>query len=255
MIDSHCHLDFSAFDSDRESVWQQCQQSGICALVIPGVYPEQWPVAQTLSESLNGVYFTAGLHPWWLAQVKVDQDFSKQLSKVLDHSNCVAIGECGLDAAITMPLQEQRAVFEQQIALACDRNVPLVIHCRKAHSEVLALLKRFQPAKGGVIHGFSGSQAIAEAYWKLGFYLGVGGTITYQRANKTRQALEAMPLESLLLETDAPDMPLQGKQGGRNSPLYLPEVGQALADLKQLPLADIIQQTTDNSCRLFSIEM
>lgn len=254
MIDSHCHLDFSAFNSDREAVWQQCQQLGISALVIPGVSPDQWPEAQKISEFLKGIYFCVGMHPWWLEQVKPDKDFSQKISNLLDHPNCVAIGECGLDAAIKMPLSEQQPVFEQQLSLACERGVPLVIHCRKTHSEILALLKRFQPEKGGVIHGFSGSLEIAEEYWKLGFYLGVGGTITYQRANKTWQAIAAMPLESLVLETDAPDMPLQGKQGERNSPLYLPEVGQALADLKQLPLADIIQQTTDNSCRLFSIE-
>jgi len=255
MIDSHCHFDFPDFDQDRELIWEQCRQLGVAALVIPGVYPEQWSVARLHSETLANVYFAVGLHPWWLDKVQQLGSIAELMRGELEHPRCIAIGECGLDKVIAAPFDWQKQAFEQQLALACERNKPLIIHVRKSHAETLALLKHAQPQKGGVIHGFSGSLEIAEAYWKLGFYLGVGGTITYERASKTRQAIAAMPLEALVLETDAPDMPLQGKQGERNSPLYLPEVGQALADLKQLPLTDIIQQTTDNSCRLFSIEM
>lgn len=257
MIDSHCHFDFADFDTDRESLWQQCQQEGILALVMPGVASEQWPVAQKISETFKDMYFAAGFHPWWIVEEEAHGGIESsidQLASCIAHPRCLAIGECGLDMMIDTALPTQQMVFEQQLALACEMSKPMIIHARKGHGEILALLKKYQSSRGGVIHGFSGSLEIAEEYWKLGFYLGVGGTITYQRAKKTRQVIAAMPLESLVLETDAPDMPLQSKQGERNSPLYLPEVGQALADLKQLPLADIIQQTTDNSCRLFSIE-
>jgi TatD DNase family protein len=255
MVDSHCHFDFTEFDTDRDSLWQQCQQSGIGGLIVPGVSPDQWSKAQQLSENLKGIYFAVGLHPWWLEKTNIDKIFFERLSTYLDDPRCVALGECGLDSVIDTSMPQQLEVFEQQIALACDVRKPLIIHARKTHSETLSLLKRYLPQQGGVIHGFSGSLEIAQAYWNLGFYLGVGGTISYERANKTREAIKQMPLESLLLETDAPDMPLQGRQGERNSPAYLQDIAQTLADLKKLPVADIVRQTTDNTCCLFSIEV
>lgn len=254
MIDSHCHLDFSPFDEDREEVWRQCLALGIEQLVIPGVEPVQWSKAAEISERFEGIYYAAGLHPWWVADWQAEsQSLTALLAAELENDRCLAVGECGLDGLIEIPLEQQLPVFEEQLSLADSLNKPVIIHVRKSHQQVLGLLKRHSLKAGGVVHAFSGSLELAQSYWQQGFYLGVGGAITYPRANKTRQAIAQMPLASLLLETDAPDMPLSGQQGQRNSPIYLPKVAAQLAQLKQCSLADIQQKTTDNSRRLFQL--
>ncbi|RYZ90248.1 MAG: TatD family deoxyribonuclease, partial [Moraxellaceae bacterium] len=136
---------------------------------------------------------------------------------------------------------------------AQDIAMPLIIHCRKAHNELLQQLKHYHFEAGGVIHGFSGSYDMAMQYWSMGFRLGIGGTITYERANKTRQAVKRLPLESLVLETDAPDMPLHGKQGEPNSPVNIIAIAQMLANLRGESLEIIAAQTTLNAQQLFKI--
>ena len=251
LFDSHCHFDFAPFEDDRESLWSQCTEFGICHLLIPGIEPAQWQSASYLSERFQGVLTAAGLHPWWLekAQLPAPDDWYKALSAPL----CVAVGECGLDAAIETPMAKQEAVFSRHLEMAIDSDLPLIIHVRQTHNETLRCLKRYCPPAGGVIHGFTGSREMAMEYWKLGFYLGVGGSITYPRANKTRMAIQSMPLEALLLETDAPDMPLYGFQGQPNSPLQLLRVAQSLAELVQQPVEEVADQTTQNSYRLFDL--
>ena len=130
-------------------------------------------------------------------------------------------------------------------------NLPLIVHSVRANDTVAKILRRFKPARGGVIHAFSGSLHQAEAFWQLGFRLGIGGVISYERANKTREAIRAMPLEALLLETDAPDMPLQGRQGEINTPASLPSIALLLAQLRQQPLADVISVLHESTLRLF----
>ena len=256
LIDSHCHFDFEAFDSHRQSIWQACNTAGIGKLMIPGVEPARSAAAFSIAETYSGIYCSAGLHPWWVGrwlEQNPSGDLAAQLQPFLLHPRCVAIGECGLDGLIDVPLDQQQRLFEQQLQLACERELPVIVHVRKAHNQVLALLQKYRPVRGGVIHGFSGSIELAQCYWQLGFYLGVGGTITYERAHKTRRAVVELPLEALLLETDAPDMPLAGRQGKANSPLYLPEVAQCLARLRDQPLQAVVAQTTKNSQRLFGI--
>jgi TatD DNase family protein len=252
-IDSHCHFDFPVFDGDRQWQWEKCQALGVNQLVIPGVSPDQWQGVIALSESLKQAYFGVGVHPWWLADLSAGANLRDLLESGAQHSRCVAIGETGLDACIATPLAAQQASLAIHLQVAKELALPLILHCRKAHNELILLLKHYAPSNGGVIHGFSGSLELAQQYWALGFYLGVGGTITYDRAQKTRQTFRQMPLASLLLETDAPDMPLQGKQGQRNSPEYLPEIAQALANLRGEPLAQIAQVTTANAKILFGI--
>ncbi len=260
LVDSHCHFDFEAFAGEQQGLWRRCLAAGIRALVIPGVSHDQWSRLFALAESLDGVYGSVGLHPWWVGAWQARKEArkeSKDLTELLQpwrhHRDCVAIGECGLDSAIDTPLSQQLPLFEQQLQLACEWQLPLIVHVRRTHNETLQLLNRYRPPRGGVIHGFSGSPELARQYWQLGFRLGVGGTITYERAVKTRRAVQALPLEALLLETDAPAMPLCGRQGGPNSPLYLVDVAEALAQLRGESVADIARQTTENSLQLFNI--
>ncbi|MBX2809357.1 MAG: TatD family hydrolase [Cellvibrionaceae bacterium] len=256
MFDTHCHIDFAAFDTGREALWAACQQRGLRHLLVPGVAPSQWATAYKMTQQFSGMLMAAGIHPWWLKDLPesvAERDVLISWQDYLARSACAAVGECGLDKTLSISLALQQQVFEQHLRFACDFNLPVVIHVRKAHSETLALLRRFRPSAGGVIHGFSGSVELAERYWALGFYLGVGGTITYARARKTRNTLACVPLEALVLETDAPDMPLEGFQGQFNSPLQLPLVAEALADLRGQPVTLIAEQTTANSCRLFGL--
>lgn len=256
LFDSHCHFDFAAFAGQQTAIWQQCQQAGIRQLLIPGISPEQWFAALQSSHSLHGVYTACGLHPWWVgsfSQTHCMAELTGLMQNFLAENAVIAIGECGLDKLIDTPMALQQDAFEQQIALACKLNLPLVVHVRKTHNETLYMLRHFQPPAGGVIHGFSGSTELARQYWQMGFYLGIGGTITYDRAKKTRQAVCDLPLEALLLETDAPDMPVQGQQGQANSPLNLPKIARTLAELRHQDFAAICQQTTANCKKLFNL--
>jgi TatD DNase family protein len=251
LFDTHCHFDFDVFDSERTIIWQQCLQQGIGHLLIPGVEPSQWLKAHELAVQYSGVFMAAGLHPWWLdSAVLPDKNvWAERLSQ----EHCVAIGECGLDACIETPLAKQTPIFEQHLQMATECAMPIIIHVRKTHNETIRLLKRYRPSQGGVIHGFTGSIELAQEYWAMGFRLGIGGSITYQRANKTREAVKQMPLESLVLETDAPDMPLDGFQGQANSPLKVRNVAESLAGLRQESLEHIAEVTTHTAKQLFSL--
>lgn len=259
-FDSHCHFDFADFDQDRDSIWHKCNALGIGFLIIPGVAPSQWLYAMQIAQQLENIYVGVGLHPWWIAKElqfeNLAMDLKKleqQLTQNISIENCIAIGECGLDSLIETPLEIQQRVLAVHLQLAQETQMPLIIHCVKAHNELLQQLKKYQLPAGGVIHAFSGSHEMAEQYWAMGFRLGIGGTITYERANKTRNAVKQLPLESILLETDAPDMPPFGMQGQRNSPENIILIAQTLADFRSESLAQIAMQTTKNAHQLFKI--
>lgn len=257
-IDSHCHFDFTQFDTDRDTVWRDCESVGVNRLIIPGVAPEQWVKSTALSERYAGIYYGIGVHPWWGAKFLLDPEALSQLPFLLRRAircaKCVAIGECGLDAVIDTPLADQQRLFELHLAAASELHKPLIIHCRKAHNETISALKHHSLPAGGVIHAFSGSLDLAQQYWAMGFYLGIGGTITYERAQKTRNTVKGLPLEAIVLETDAPDMPLAGRQGQRNSPLYIPDIAQVLADIRGTSIQVVAEQTSANACKLFGLK-
>ena len=262
LIDSHCHFDFDAFASDREQVWARCQQLGMRSLVIPGVSIPQWRLLFALVQSCPDWYGAVGVHPWWVGELAIAPDgvrravverVTHERNRHGDTQRCIAVGECGLDANIETPMDQQLPVFEAQLQAAQDLSLPVIVHSVRAHAEVLRALKKNGPQKGGVIHAFSGSREIAEEFIKLGFYLGVGGTITYERAAKTRRALTEVPLEYLLLESDAPDMPHAGRQGKRNSPEYLPAIAETLAELRGISIETVVAQSGANARALFGI--
>lgn len=260
-FDTHCHFDFSEFDDQREQIWSKAQSLGITQLLIPAVSPDSWAQTKQLAEKFPGIVWAAGLHPWWINRFLSHQSFNdliKALSEVISDQNCVAIGETGLDVAMDLdqlPLMAtQITCLQLHIDAAKKSAKPLILHSRKTHSELTAIIKKNQLTSRGVIHAFSGSYEQAKAFVDAGFYLGIGGVITYERANKTREAINKIPLEYLLLETDAPDMPLQGQQGKINLPINLLQIAECLADLKQLSVDKIAEQTTHNAETLFGIK-
>ncbi|WP_456296726.1 TatD family hydrolase [Vibrio sp. AK197] len=253
LFDTHCHLDFAAFGRDFANQWQQANAAGIERVLLPAIGAENWGRIEQLSQRFSGVYYALGCHPYFLNGQPGDA--LNQLVDTLDarSERCVAIGECGLDVAIDVDSKLQERFFVQQIELAQSYQLPLIIHSRKADNRILQLLKQAQYTQGGVWHGFSGSEQQAHNFIERGFYLGIGGVITYERAKKTRQAVTSLPIERLVLETDAPDMPLSGFQSQPNHPKRLPLVLETLAQLRGVPEKQMAAETWTNSSRLFGL--
>jgi len=267
LFDTHCHFDF--LSPPWPALWQQCRNAGLVGLLVPGVSPSQWPLVTAAANSAEDqlIYAALGLHPCYLEKESLQQadtpasppELIAKLRDAIDRlratsASLVAIGECGLDGMIDTPMPQQIGFFEAQLVLAQEMDLPVVIHARRCHNDMLRCLKHVPVARRGIIHAFSGSVEIAREYVRLGYLLGVGGTITYERANKTRSAIAQLPLTSLVLETDAPDMPIAGRQGQPNSPLYLVEIAQALAQLQGVSLEQVAQQTTLNARRVLGID-
>lgn len=253
LIDTHCHLDFPVFDSDRAALLAECRQLGVGEYIIPAVGEENWGRVMALAAEHDGISYALGVHPWY-----VDGQMPAVLTRLQQRlaerpRGLVAVGECGLDLRSHVPQEGQIEMFEAQIELAKEHELPLIVHSVRANDTVAKILRRLRPACGGVIHAFSGSLQQAEAFWQLGFRLGIGGVISFERANKTREAVRDMPLEALLLETDAPDMPLQGQQGAPNTPANLPIIAQLLADLRQQPLAHVASVLHESTLRTFQL--
>lgn len=250
-IDTHCHLDAPEFDPDRDQVLEQLTIYNIEAAILPAVYFDEWSAIVALNRQNPQCYPSFGFHPIYLAQHQT-KHLSHLKQWLLDYQ-AVAVGECGLDFYLPeLEVQQQEQWFIEQIRVACDLDLPLIVHARRSADAVLKCLKRF-PSARGVIHSFAGSAQQAEYFIKQGFYLGVGGTITYERAQRLRTAIQTIPLEYLVLETDAPDQPDSQWRGKRNDLSRLPIIAQCLAELRQTSLATIANVTTANAKRLFKL--
>lgn len=253
LIDTHCHLDFPVFDSDRAALLAECRQLGVGEYIIPAVGEENWGRVMALAAEHDGISYALGVHPWYVGG-QMPAVLTRLQQRLAERPRgLVAVGECGLDLRSHVPQEGQLEMFEAQIELAKEHELPLIVHSVRANDTVAKILRRLRPACGGVIHAFSGSLQQAEAFWQLGFRLGIGGVISFERANKTREAVRYMPLEALLLETDAPDMPLQGQQGAPNTPANLPIIAQLLADLRQQPLAHVASVLHESTLRTFQL--
>lgn len=253
LIDTHCHLDFPVFDSERAALLAECRQLGVGEYIIPAVGEENWGRVMALAAEHDGISYALGVHPWYVGG-QTPAVLTRLQQRLAERPRgLVAVGECGLDLRSHVPQEGQLEMFEAQIELAKEHELPLIVHSVRANDTVAKILRRLRPASGGVIHAFSGSLQQAEAFWQLGFRLGIGGVISFERANKTREAVRDMPLEALLLETDAPDMPLQGQQGAPNTPANLPIIAQLLADLRQQPLAHVASVLHESALRTFQL--
>jgi len=226
LTDTHCHLDFPVFEQDRKQILEHCRTENINAIVVPGVTAEHWPrvlsVCKTPYASKPDLLPALGLHPCFLQQHHPDN--LQQLYEQCKTGSLSAIGEIGLDFYVkTLDRDKQRYYFTRQLEIACEYNLPVLIHARKSHAEVIKYLKSY-PDINGIIHAYSGSYEQAREFLKLNFKLGFGGAFTYPGAKKLRSLVKKLPLDAWVLETDAPDMsPLKHHQQ-RNSPEYLTEI-------------------------------
>jgi TatD DNase family protein len=245
IIDSHCHLDVAEFDADRGTVLQAARDGGVHGIVVPGVTAAGWDGLWKLCAGEPDLYPALGLHPVYL-EAHTAADLERLQGWLTDHRP-VAIGEIGLDYYLAeLDRERQRALFEAQLELAREAGLPVILHVRKSHDQVLASLKRIR-VPGGIVHAFNGSLQQAQQYMDLGFRFGFGGMLTYARSSKLRTLARQLPAESLVLETDAPDMVVSRHRGERNSPEYLPQILAALAEVRDEAEADLATQTTANA--------
>ncbi len=257
IFDTHTHLDFSDFDADRSAVLDAFAQCGGRRVLIAGVSMAH--SARMLSvadevlklDSPVRLSLSLGLHPMF-DHGNVDEALSSLSSAVeSNRSRLVAVGEFGLDKHGKMPLEAQQYLVGEQLALANRFELPVVLHCRGYHNELLEQLDRTPPKHGGVLHAFSGSMQLGQSYIKRGLSLGIGGVISYPRAAKTRKAVAQLPLENMVIETDSPDMPLEGRQGKRNEPQYIVRVIETLAELKSKHPGEVAHILFQNSESIF----
>ena len=251
LVDSHCHLDDPAFDPERDAVVRRAREAGVTRQVVPAVAAADWPRLRAVCAAHAGLYPAYGLHPLALAAHRPAH--LAQLREWVARERPVAVGECGLDYFVEgLDRTAQAGWFEAQLRIAREFELPVIVHARRAVDAVIALLRKVGGLRG-VVHSFSGSAQQARQLRELGFLLGLGGPVTYPRANRLRRLAADMPLDSLLLETDAPDQPDAGHRGQRNEPARLPAILAAIAALRGADPADIATATTRNAERLFAL--
>ncbi|XAW89973.1 TatD family hydrolase [Vibrio sp. CDRSL-10 TSBA] len=254
LFDTHCHFDFDAFAAHFADELALASQQGVQRILIPSIGRQNWQRVATLAADYpDHIYYALGYHPYFLASAGLNPLHNLELALDARSSSCVAVGEVGLDAMVDIDAKVQETLLLGQLALAQAAGLPVVLHSRKTHNRLLQLLKQTRFQGGGVLHAFSGSEQEARQFIDLGFKIGVGGGITYPRANKTRRTISALPLEHLVLETDAPDMPLCGYQGHNNHPCRLPLVLNELVLLRKEDKQTVASTVWKNSNLLFSI--
>jgi len=251
LIDTHCHIDVAEFDADRAEVLARCRRLGVSRIVVPAVDAAGWDGLLALCGAEPGLYPALGLHPVYVDKHRAD-DIPALESAIARHRP-VAVGEIGLDFFLTeLDPQRQQALFEAQLCIARDAGLPVILHARKAHDRILATLRRI-PVRGGIVHAFNGSEQQAAQFIDRGFKLGFGGTLTYERSTRIRRLAQNLPVGALVLETDAPDIVVAAHRGERNSPEYLPECLQALAQARNEPAASVAAWTTRNAMEVLGL--
>lgn len=255
LIDSHTHLDFPDFDEDRQALLAECRALGVRRMVVLGVYRGNWQRVWDLVQSDPDLHAAFGLHPMYLDDHRPEDltELGDWLTRLAGHRQVCAVGEIGLDYFIeTLDRERQQALFEAQLGLAKDFDLPALIHVRRSHAAVIATLKRIKLKPAGIIHAFAGSKEEAREYIKLGFKLGLGGAATWPQALRMHRVLAELPLDSVVLETDSPDMAPAMFPGQRNNPAHLPAICEALAGIMAVSPERLAAASTANACELFN---
>ncbi|EMS1125759.1 metal-dependent hydrolase [Klebsiella aerogenes] len=252
-IDTHCHFDFPPFTEDEPASIARAAQAGVGRIIVPSISAERFARVLALAEQHEPLYAALGMHPIVIEQHD-DRGLAQLESYLIQrHPKLVAVGEIGLDLYRDDPQYDrQQALLEAQLRLAKRYDLPVILHSRRTHDKLAMLLKKHNLPRAGVVHGFAGSLQQAERFVQLGYKIGVGGTITYPRASKTRDVMARLPLSSLLLETDAPDMPLNGFQGQPNRPEQAARVFDSLCELRAEPAQEIEAALLANTKNLFT---
>ncbi len=255
-IDTHCHFDFPPFTGNEGSTLALAAQAGVEKIIVPAVDETRFGIVLDLAARYPALYAALGLHPIVIenhteaALAELERRLAQRPEKL------VAIGEIGLDLYREDPQFDRQEWFlDRQLQLAKRYDLPVILHSRRTHDKLAMHLKRHNLPRTGVVHGFAGSLQQAERFIALGYKIGVGGTITYPRASKTRDVMAKLPLEALLLETDAPDMPLNGWQGQPNRPERIALVFDTLCELRREAPADIAAAIRENTLQVFDLQI
>lgn len=245
LIDTHCHLDAAEFDSDRYAVHAAAVQAGVDRIVVPAISARQFAVTRDCVARYPGCVAAYGIHPLYVEQAQPED--LERLRSYLSTQNPVAVGEIGLDFYVPgLDVAKQTAFLVDQLKLAREFDLPVLLHVRRAVDAVLKELRRIR-VRGGIAHAFNGSRQQAEIFIQLGFKLGFGGSATFSGSTRIREMARSLPLACLVLETDAPDIPPAWLNGGRNSPDQLLAIAQEIADLRGIPLAELAEATSANA--------
>lgn len=253
LIDSHSHFDAAEFDADRDAAFARAVEAGVVMQVVPAVDAASWPKLKQVCASHPGLFPAYGLHPMFLdahrpAHLDVLRDW-------IERERPVAVGECGLDHFVEgLDPDLQQPYFEAQLKLAREFDLPVIVHARRAVDAVIACIRSIGGLRG-VVHSFPGSAEQAAQLHKLGFLLGIGGPVTYERAKRLRSVVASVPLEQLLLETDSPDQPGATHRGQRNEPAHLIDVLTTVADLRGMTHDELAAATTANAERMFRLSI
>lgn len=256
-IDTHCHLDASEFAAASLAVAEQATANGVTAIVIPAVHPNNFAAVAELAQQRSDCFYALGIHPMYVPTAQesalpaLRAEVARLMALPASVTRFVAIGEIGLDFFIPAlrqsPLREKQEFFyTEQLKIARDFGLPVLLHVRRSQDIILKHLRRIQVV-GGIAHAFNGSEQQAQIFIALGFKLGFGGAMTFSRALQIRRLAVQLPLESIVLETDAPDMSPSWLHPAINSPAELPQIGRVLATLRGLPAEQVAAQTSANA--------
>ncbi len=259
MIDSHAHYDYIKFDEDRDEILKQCKDAGIDAVINPAITIESNITMRKKLEKFPWIYYGIGIHPKHMTEGDPEKNdaWYEILENSLKGENIVAIGETGLDYAFQLSdiqKEQQKYWFRYLLALGAKKKLPFILHIREAHEDAIPILREYPLEQSGVVHCFHGDLKTAQIYVEeLGLYLGIGGKVTYPEEEDLRNAVAHIPLERILLETDAPFVMPKDCIGKRNTSLNLPTVVETIAELKGISEQEVIEVTTKNVKKLFGI--
>ena len=253
LIDTHSHIDMENYKDRFEEVLQTAKEYGVEKIVIPGVEPSGFERILSLCEKYENIYGAVGIHPEEVNYF--DENSEKLLKEYLKHEKIIAVGEIGLDYYWDKSqTAKQKEIFEKQILIAKEAKKPVLVHDREAHQDTFEILKKTNAAEIGVVmHCFSGSPEFAAECVKEGFYIALGGVTTFKNAKKAKEVAKTVPLDRLLLETDAPYMTPVPYRGKENQPAYVKFVAQEIANLRNISFEEVAKATTENAQRLLKI--
>lgn len=255
LFDTHAHYDDKRFDEDRDEILSSMPKNGVGLILNPGCDIETSKKAIEYAEKYSHVYAAVGIHPEYIEEIELNSTIKELKTLALSSKRIKAIGEIGLDYYwVKQPelRAKQAELLRRQLALAKEFDMPVIIHDREAHADTLKIVEEFPEVKG-VFHCYSGSTEMAQRLISLGYLISFTGVITYKNAKKAVEVVENIPLDKLMIETDSPYMSPEPFRGKRNSSLYVYRMAEAIADIKNIPLDEVINQTTENGKKLFNI--
>ena len=253
-IDSHAHIQLDRFDSDRSVVIERAKNSQVSIILVVGFDISTSHLAVELADRYDHIYATVGLHPH--DAKRFTPQTLREIALLAEHPKVVALGEMGLDYHRNLsPKSVQKRVFEEQLDLATQLDLPIVVHNRNAFDDILSILENRPQLTGGVLHCFSENTKSMDRVIDVGFHIGIGGPVTYKKSQDLKQVVKVMPADSFLIETDCPWLAPQLRRGKRNEPAYITEIATKIAELRQVTIESVGQTSSQNFRKLFSIKL